>query len=151
MLRRTASNAYSWWWASRIRTNQSKWLENILREMDDRVKSMLKIIEEDADSFSKKAELYFKKRPELIKFVEETYRAYRALAERYDHISGELHKANHTIATAFPDQIQFDVQDEDDDHLPKAITSIDFSRLNRLALDISQDNLINNKKGKIIL
>lgn len=65
---------------------------------------MLKIIEEDADSFSKGAELYFKKRPELIKFVEETYRAYRALAERYDHISGELHKANHTIATAFPDQ-----------------------------------------------
>ncbi|KAI0520104.1 hypothetical protein KFK09_007572 [Dendrobium nobile] len=147
MLRRAASNAYSWWWASHIRTNQSKWLENILREMDDRVKSMLKIIEEDADSFSKKAELYFKKRPELIKFVEETYRAYRALAERYDHISGELHKANHTIATAFPDQVQFDLQDEDDDHLPKAITSIDFSRLNRLALDISQDNLTNNKKG----
>ncbi|KAH0464863.1 hypothetical protein IEQ34_004966 [Dendrobium chrysotoxum] len=147
MLRRAASNAYSWWWASHIRTNQSKWLENILREMDDRVKSMLKIIEEDADSFSKKAELYFKKKPELIKFVEETYRAYRALAERYDHISGELHKANHTIATAFPDQVQFDVQDEDDNHLPKAITSIDFSRLNRLALDISQDNLINNKKG----
>lgn len=111
--------------------------------MDDRVKSMLKIIEEDADSFSKKAELYFKKRPELIKFVEETYRAYRALAERYDHISGELHKANHTIATAFPDQVQFDAQDEDDDHLPKAITSIDFIRL-----DISQDNLINNRKEK---
>lgn len=114
--------------------------------MDDRVKSMLKIIEEDADSFSKKAELYFKKRPELIKFVEETYRAYRALAERYDHISGELHKANHTIATAFPDQVQFDAQDEDDDHLPKAITSIDFIRLNRQAIDISQDNLINNRK-----
>lgn len=107
---------------------------------------MLKIIEEDADSFSKKAELYFKKRPELIKFVEETYRAYRALAERYDHISGELHKANHTIATAFPDQVQFDAQDEDDDHLPKAITSIDFIRLNRQAIDVSQDNLTNNRK-----
>ncbi|XP_020592618.1 protein NETWORKED 2B-like isoform X2 [Phalaenopsis equestris] len=114
--------------------------------MDDRVKSMLKIIEEDADSFSKKAELYFKKRPELIKFVEETYRAYRALAERYDHISGELHKANHTIATAFPDQVQFDVQDEDDNHLPKALTALDFGRLNRLAIDISQDNL-SNKNG----
>lgn len=147
MLRRAASNAYSWWWASHIRTTQSKWLENILREMDDRVKSMLKIIEEDADSFSKKAELYFKKRPELIQFVEETYRAYRALAERYDHISGELHKANHTIATAFPDQVQFDMQEEDDDHLPKAITSIDFGRLNRLAIDNSQDDLLSNKKG----
>lgn len=148
MLQRAASNAYSWWWASHIRTNQSKWLENNLHDMDDRVKSMLKIIEVDGDSFSKKAEIYFRKRPELINFVEETYRAYRALAERYDHISGELHKANHTIATAFPDQVEFDIQDDDDTHLPKAITSIDFSRLNRLAVDISQDSSISNKKGK---
>ncbi|KAK8963911.1 hypothetical protein KSP40_PGU001493 [Platanthera guangdongensis] len=116
--------------------------------MDDRVKSMLKIIEVDGDSFSKKAEIYFRKRPELITFVEEAYRAYRALAERYDHISGELHKANHTIATAFPDQVEFDFQDDDDTHLPKAITSIDFSKLNRLAVDISQNSLISNKKGK---
>jgi hypothetical protein len=28
MLRRAASNAYSWWWASHIRTTQSKWLDN---------------------------------------------------------------------------------------------------------------------------
>jgi hypothetical protein len=27
MLQRAASNAYSWWWASHIRTTQSKWLE----------------------------------------------------------------------------------------------------------------------------
>jgi hypothetical protein len=27
MLQRAASNAYSWWWASHIRTAQSKWLE----------------------------------------------------------------------------------------------------------------------------
>ncbi|PKA46266.1 hypothetical protein AXF42_Ash020017 [Apostasia shenzhenica] len=147
MLRRAASNAYSWWWASHIRTNQSKWLDNNLQEMDDRVKSMLKIIEEDADSFSRKAEMYFKKRPELITFVEETYRAYRALAERYDHISGELHKANHTIATAFPEQVDFDSQDEDDNHLPKAITPIDFNRLNRPSVDIPKDTFRRNIEG----
>jgi hypothetical protein len=27
MLQRVASNAYSWWWASHIRTTQSKWLD----------------------------------------------------------------------------------------------------------------------------
>ena len=27
MLQRAANNAYSWWWASHIRTTQSKWLE----------------------------------------------------------------------------------------------------------------------------
>ncbi|KAG0462327.1 hypothetical protein HPP92_020803 [Vanilla planifolia] len=114
--------------------------------MDDRVKSMLKIIEEDADSFSKKAEMYFRKRPELIHFVEETYRAYRALAERYDHVSGELHKANHTIASAFPDQLQFEMEDEDDDHLPKAITAVNLSGLNRLSIDDSQHVLTSNIK-----
>jgi hypothetical protein len=31
MLRRVASNAYSWWWASHIRNTQSKWLDNNLQ------------------------------------------------------------------------------------------------------------------------
>ncbi|KAI7751412.1 hypothetical protein M8C21_006344 [Ambrosia artemisiifolia] len=31
MLQRAASNAYSWWWASHIRTKQSKWLEQSLQ------------------------------------------------------------------------------------------------------------------------
>eukprot|EP00249_Psilotum_nudum_P025292 c29627_g1_i1 orf=3-425(-) len=52
---------------------------------------MLKIIEEDADSFAKRAEMYYKRRPELLNLVEAFYRAYRALAERY-HLTGELHE-----------------------------------------------------------
>lgn len=78
----------------------------------------LKLIEEDGDSFAKRAEMYYKKRPELINFVEESYRAYRALAERYDHISTELQNANNTIASVFPDQIQFQM-DEDDEDIPR--------------------------------
>ncbi|KAJ6842953.1 protein NETWORKED 2A-like [Iris pallida] len=114
--------------------------------MEERVKSMLKIIEQDGDSFAKKAEMYFKKRPELVNFVEETYKAYRALAERYDHISGELHKANHTIATAFPDQVQFDTQDEDDDNLPEAMTSIDPSKFHKPTNDIPPNISLANKR-----
>lgn len=64
----------------------------MISDMDQNVKRMLKLIEEDADSFAKKAELYFKKRPELFSLVEEFYRMYRALAERYDHVTGELKK-----------------------------------------------------------
>ena len=33
MLQRAASNAYSWWWASHIRTKQSRWLEENLKGM----------------------------------------------------------------------------------------------------------------------
>jgi len=54
---------------------------------------MLKLIEEDGDSFAKKAEMYYQKRPELISHVEEFYRMYRSLAERYNHVTEELRKS----------------------------------------------------------
>lgn len=73
--------------------------------MDAKVKAMIKLIEEDADSFARRAEMYYKKRPELMKLVEEFYRAYRALAERYDHATGELRQAHRTMAQAFPDLV----------------------------------------------
>nr|Q94CG5.1 RecName: Full=Kinase-interacting protein 1 [Petunia integrifolia]AAK40247.1 kinase interacting protein 1 [Petunia integrifolia] len=119
MLQRAASNAYSWWAASHIRTKQSKWLEQSLHDMQGRVESVIKLIEEDGDSFAKRAEMYYKKRPELINFVEESYRAYRALAERYDHLSKELQTANNTIATIFPEQIQLAMDEEDEYGAPK--------------------------------
>ncbi|GLT33676.1 hypothetical protein SLA2020_082400 [Shorea laevis] len=86
--------------------------------MEEKVASVLKLIEEDGDSFRKRAEMYYKKRPELINFVEESYRAYRALAERYDHISTELQNANNTLASCFPDQVPF-MDDDDDDASPR--------------------------------
>ncbi|XP_056856634.1 protein NETWORKED 4B-like [Raphanus sativus] len=84
--------SHSWWWDSHNCPKNSKWLAENLEKMDDRVKHMLKLIEEDADSFAKKAQMYYQKRPELIHLVEEFYRMYRALAERYDQASGELQK-----------------------------------------------------------
>ncbi|CAF2052250.1 protein NETWORKED 1D [Brassica rapa] len=94
---------YSWWWDSHNPKN-SKWLQDNLTDMDSKVKQMIKVIEEDADSFARRAEMYYKKRPELMKLVEEFYRAYRALAERYDHATGALRHAQQTMAEAFPNQ-----------------------------------------------
>ncbi|XP_074263671.1 protein NETWORKED 2A-like [Silene latifolia] len=115
MLHRAATTAYSWWWASHIRTKQSKWLEQNLQEMEEKVQFMLKIIEQEGDSFAKRAEMYYKKRPELITSVEESYKAYRALAERFDHISKDLQSANRTIATVFPEQVHLGLESDDDD------------------------------------
>ncbi|WVZ12544.1 hypothetical protein V8G54_017074 [Vigna mungo] len=121
MLQRAASNAYSWWWVSHIRTKQSKWMEQNLQDMEEKVQSVMKLLAEEGDSFAKRAEMYYKRRPELIIFVEESFKAYRALAERYDHISTELQNANNTIASVFPDRVP--LMDEDDDdpsqRLPK--------------------------------
>ncbi|KAE8675088.1 Protein NETWORKED 1C [Hibiscus syriacus] len=96
---------YSWWWNSHISRKNSKWLKENLTDMDTKVKQMIKLIEEDADSFARRAEMYYKKRPELMKLVEEFYRAYRALAERYDHATGVLRQAHWTMAEVFPNQV----------------------------------------------
>ncbi|GLT99594.1 hypothetical protein SLE2022_170240 [Rubroshorea leprosula] len=95
---------YSWWWDSHISPKNSKWLQENLTDMDTKVKAMIKLIEEDADSFARRAEMYYKKRPDLMKLVEEFYRAYRALAERYNNATVELRQAHRTIVEAFPNQ-----------------------------------------------
>ncbi|XP_054797065.1 protein NETWORKED 4A-like [Prosopis cineraria] len=92
MKRMKSRKSHSWWWDSHISPKNSKWLAENLEEMDKSVKRMLKLIEEDADSFAKKAEMYYQKRPELISLVEDFYRMYRSLAERYDHVTIELRK-----------------------------------------------------------
>ncbi|PKA58268.1 hypothetical protein AXF42_Ash012991 [Apostasia shenzhenica] len=103
---------YSWWWDSHISPKNSKWLQENLADMDVKVKAMIKLIEEDADSFAKRAEMYYKKRPELLKFMEEFYRAYRALAERYDHATSALRHAHQSMAEAFPNHIPLALPDD---------------------------------------
>ncbi|XP_062202140.1 protein NETWORKED 1A-like [Phragmites australis] len=103
---------YSWWWDSHISPKNSKWLQENLTDMDGKIKVMIKIIDEDADSFARRAEMYYKRRPELMSLLEELYRAYRALAERYDHAAGELRQAHRKMAEAFPDEFQLDLDDD---------------------------------------
>ncbi|CAN4126780.1 unnamed protein product [Withania somnifera] len=73
--------------------------------MEEKVEDVIKLIEEDGDSFAKRAEMYYKKRPEQ--------------SERYDKLSRELQSANSTIATLFPEQIQLAMDEEDDYGAPK--------------------------------
>ncbi|QCD90710.1 Protein Networked NET [Vigna unguiculata] len=87
--------------------------------MEEKVQSVMKLLAEEGDSFAKRAEMYYKRRPELMSFVEESFKAYRALAERYDHISTELQNANNTIASVFPDRVPFMDEDDDDQRPPK--------------------------------
>ncbi|KAF8100649.1 hypothetical protein N665_0219s0024 [Sinapis alba] len=107
-LQSDSTRLYSWWWDSHIPKN-SKWIQDNLADMDSKVKTMIKLIETDADSFARRAEMYYKKRPELMKLVEELYRAYRALAERYDHTTVQLRHAHKAMVEVFPDQIPFDL------------------------------------------
>lgn len=60
-----------------------------LTEMDQSVKRMLKLIEEDGDSLTKSVEASQRK-PELIANVGEFHQMYQLLAERYDLLTKEL-------------------------------------------------------------
>ncbi|KAL0419867.1 UNVERIFIED_CONTAM: protein NETWORKED 1D [Sesamum radiatum] len=92
------------WWDSQISPKNSKWLQENLTDMDVKIKAMIMLIEVDGDSLAKRAEMYFKKRPELMTLVEGVYRGHRALAERYDQATSAIRYAHRTMIEAFPNQ-----------------------------------------------
>ncbi|KAK6929921.1 Protein Networked (NET), actin-binding (NAB) domain [Dillenia turbinata] len=147
---------YSWWWDSHISPKNSKWLQENLSDMDAKVKAMIKLIEEDAETFARRAEMYYKKRPELMKLVEEFYRAYRALAERYDHATGELRQAHRTIAQALSKEAPISFADvmslgsstpEGDPDAPE-MSLLDLDDLHKEALRLSLSDQEISRKGK---
>lgn len=87
------------------------------------VTSMLEIIDNDGDSFAQRVEMYYSKRAELVSTLEEIFRSYRSLAEKFDHLSEDLQSANHTIAYVFPDRVPYAMEDEDDDNFNQTSAS----------------------------
>ncbi|GAB2220822.1 hypothetical protein Droror1_Dr00008496 [Drosera rotundifolia] len=85
----TKKQSYWWWFESHNSPCKSQWLQSALAELDQKTKTMLKLIDQDADSFRQRAEMYYKKRPELVSMVEEFYRAHRSLAEQYEQLKSE--------------------------------------------------------------
>ncbi|KAK7284707.1 hypothetical protein RJT34_19459 [Clitoria ternatea] len=92
-----------WWWLdNHTPTNRSPWLQSTLTELNEKTKAMLKLIEEDADSFAQRAEMYYKKRPELVSMVEDFYRTHRSLAERYDQVRPDTTGIGHLLSGGSP-------------------------------------------------
>ncbi|KAL9253299.1 NETWORKED 3C-like protein [Drosera capensis] len=84
----TKKQSYWWWFESHNSPCKSQ-LQSTLAELDQKTKAMLKLIDQDADSFRQRAEMYYKKRPELVSMVEEFYRAHQSLAEQYEQLKSE--------------------------------------------------------------
>jgi hypothetical protein len=68
----------------------------LVAELDDKTKEMLNLIEQDADSFAQRAEMYYKKRPVLVDMLGDLYRTHRALAEQCDLLK-QGSGARHTV------------------------------------------------------
>ncbi|WOL06728.1 protein NETWORKED 3C-like [Canna indica] len=103
-----AGRRHSWWFARQDRlqsSTQSPWLSLTLSELEEKTEQMLNLIEEDADSFAKRAEMYYKKRPQLVNMIEDFYRAHRSLAEHYDQLkSGSAVRKSITVLPSYFDK-----------------------------------------------
>lgn len=60
--------------------------------VDQSVKEILRLIEEDENSAAKEAEVYYPKKPELIAHVVKLRSLHQLLAERYDQLTGEVRR-----------------------------------------------------------
>lgn len=63
-----------------------KLIQYAFAELEEKTKQMLKLIEEDADSFAQRAEMYYKRRPLLVDMIGDFYRNHRSLAEQCDQL-----------------------------------------------------------------
>ncbi|KAF5936623.1 hypothetical protein HYC85_024129 [Camellia sinensis] len=95
MLHSESRRLYSWWWDSHNSPKNSKWLQENLKVIKVPV-----IIGPNASPVLIIINAF--QPPELMKLVEEFYRAYRALAERYDHTMGQLCQVDRTMAECEP-------------------------------------------------
>ncbi|MFQ6637019.1 hypothetical protein Gotur_013027 [Gossypium turneri] len=78
-----SKNLKSCWWDSHLNPENSDWLAENSKEMDLNVKQIMKLVEDNSENVTKS---------EVIVQVQELYRIYRNLVERYDHLTGELRK-----------------------------------------------------------
>lgn len=110
-----------WWFESHHKTTttskQSQWLHSTLAELDSKTNAMLSLIEEgNADSFAQRAETYYKKRPELISFVHDFYRAHRSLAHRFHHLKSSSSSFSFSIDHSLSDDPHSEIEDPDKEH-----------------------------------
>lgn len=86
-----------------------------MTDMEGKVEYVLSMINEEGDSFVMKADMFFRRRPELVNIIEDCLHGYRALARRYDKLSMVMQNANRTIASAFPEKMELTMDDDFDD------------------------------------
>ncbi|KAK8613306.1 hypothetical protein V6N13_101071 [Hibiscus sabdariffa] len=83
---------------SQVLRQQSHWLQTILSDLDTKIDAILSIIvQDDGDTFAKRAEMYYQKRPELIEMVEELQKSYRLLAEKYDQLRSQINNDSQRV------------------------------------------------------
>ncbi|TYJ43662.1 hypothetical protein E1A91_A03G167900v1 [Gossypium mustelinum] len=65
-------------------------------DFDMKINGILSIIlQDEGDSFAKRAEMYYQKRPQLIQMVEDFHKSYHSLADKYEQLRSQLNHGSH--------------------------------------------------------
>ncbi|XWS56930.1 hypothetical protein CRYUN_Cryun09bG0127700 [Craigia yunnanensis] len=88
-----SKNSKSCWWDSHLNPENSEWLTENSKEMDQSVKQIMKLVEDNIEDVAKSDEMHSQNKSVVIVQVQELHRIYQSLAERYDHLTRELHKS----------------------------------------------------------
>lgn len=85
------------WWLDKQTTqpHHSQWLQATLFDLDEKIMKMVNLMEEDGDSFAKRAETYYNSRTELIKTIKDLHKTYLSIAEKYDQLHYESVSSSH--------------------------------------------------------
>ncbi|EEF50103.1 protein NETWORKED 3A [Ricinus communis] len=100
------SAPFSWWSDSHNRPHQSPWLQAILSDLDHKVKTIVNLIQDDGDSFTERAEMFYKRRPDLLKILKELQESYCLLAEKFDRLRSPSSIINTAVNTRLQDTDQ---------------------------------------------
>ncbi|XWS65626.1 hypothetical protein CRYUN_Cryun05aG0129900 [Craigia yunnanensis] len=88
-----SKNSKSCWWDSHLNPENSEWLAENSKEMDQSVKQLMKLVEDNIEDVAENDDMHSQNKSEVIVQVQELYRIYQSLAERYDHLTMELRKS----------------------------------------------------------
>ncbi|RWW07961.1 hypothetical protein GW17_00028627 [Ensete ventricosum] len=113
---------------------------------------MLNLIEEEADSFAKRAEMYYKRRPQLVDMIEDFYRAHRSLAEQYDQLkSGSAVRRSISVCPSFFDRsCSQSISSSDTDEGPKFSTDSFYSEESEVDDPVQEENEAESKPRVIM-
>nr|VDD03721.1 unnamed protein product [Brassica oleracea] len=131
-----------WWWfeshhhKTTTSSKHSQWLHSTLARAFG-VTNIKHHIPEggNADSFAQRAETYYKKRPELIAFVHDFYRAHRSLAHRFHHLKSS--PIDHSLSELLDDP-HSEIEDPDEDDVEDASSTS--KKLEQERLKLIQEN-----------
>ncbi|KDP23275.1 hypothetical protein JCGZ_23108 [Jatropha curcas] len=134
--------SFSWWSGSHNRPHQSPWLQATLSDLDDKIKTMVNIIQDDGDSFAERAHAFYKRRHELLKILLDLHSSYCSLAEKYDQLRYAVRDlSNEPIISNNKESNNLKMEEDKDENLNGKSNLQTWSQMMVKGSELIEDNL----------